>query len=366
MSGAGARVLILGAGDAGFKIAEGLAAGGAIGHLILADRDCRRLAAPAAFLTDCSGVGVTLAEVDGLDQGQLEDLLKGARADLIVQSAALIGPWATIGKQDPIAKALARAGLGLQLPAQLPILMTLMTALRSLGLATPVANLSLPDISHALLATRGLAPTIGLGNASICLLRVRAALRAEMDAAGRKDTPLPLLRVVAHHSHVYGVMQGTPPEDAADRPQVFLGEDARRRDDLAYAGQAVPPGPVYNVITAASALPVLRALLPGAAPSRFSAPAPHGRLGGYPLRISREAVSLDLPGNTDLERVEALQRRMTAADGIAAIVDDGTVHFTANAAAAVAAVEPRLAEPLALEDLKPRFQLLRDVVSRIA
>lgn len=361
----GARVLIIGAGDVGQKIAVGLAQAAPLGRLILADSRTDHLADTAALLAECHGVGVAVEPVDGTDPRQVEDLLRRARADLIVQAAALIGPWATIGKDHPVARALVTAGLGVQLPAQLPVLITVMRAVRTLGLTVPVANISLPDVTNRVLDTQGLAPVVGLGNASICHLRVRAALRAEMDAEGREDEALPLIRLAAHHHHVYGVMQGEPPADPADSVQVYIGEDGARRDDLAYRGRPVAPGPVYNVITAAGAVAVLKGLLPGAAPQRFSAPAPLGMVGGYALRIAPDGVALDLPDRMDLAAAEALNRRMGAADGVADIADDGTVTFTEAAHAALADLEPRLAEPLPLADLEPRWHLLREVVSRI-
>ena len=48
--------------------------------------------------------------------------------------------------------------------------------------------------------------------------------------------------------------------------RVYLGEPGERDDSLAYEGTPFAPGPLYNVITAAAALPVLTALLPGAPP----------------------------------------------------------------------------------------------------
>jgi hypothetical protein len=86
---------------------------------------------------------------------------------------------------------------------------------------------------------------------------------------------------------------------------------------------------------------------------------------GGPLRIAPEAVVLDLPEGVDLAKAQAIHQRMTAADGVAGIEGDGTVHFTATAAAALAKLEPRLTAPLALADLSSRFELLREVISRI-
>ena len=107
-----------------------------------------------------------------------------------------------------------------------------------------------------------------------------------------------------------------------------------------------PPGPVYNVITAASALPVLGALLPGAGPRRFSAPGPQGLPGGYPVKIGQDGVALDLPGSVSLDQAVAFNQRLGALDGVAGIGTDGAVRFTQAAEAAVRDLDPVLAEPL--------------------
>jgi hypothetical protein len=261
--------------------------------------------------------------------------------------------------RDPVAQALAAAGLGVQLPAQLPVLTAVMQAVRTVNFAGPVANLSLPDVTHSVLRGRGLAPTIGLGNVSMQLLRVRSALIAGM--AGTPGTPpgeVPLIRLIGHHKQVYGVMTAEPPADPALRVRVYLGEEGTRADDLAYQGFPLPPSVDYNVVTAASALPVLLALLPGADPLRFSAPAPEGLPGGYPVRIVGGAVTLDLPPGAELDEIVAFHRRLGRGDGIEAIAEDGTVTFTDEAKAAVAEINPALTEPLAPEEVPARYERL--------
>ena len=71
------------------------------------------------------------------------------------------------------------------------------------------------------------------------------------------------------------------PAGLADGPRVYVGEAGERADDLAYGGPPMQPGPRYNHVTAAAALPVLLALLPGAEPLRWSTPAPLGLPGGF-------------------------------------------------------------------------------------
>ena len=352
------RVVVIGCGDMGERLAAGLAASGAVRELVLAGRPQDEITAKATTIASSYDCRVRAVEVDDArDQAAVERLLGDASPDLVLQTAALQSPWALVGRTDAAARAVVAAGLGLRLPFQLPVLLSVMRAVRDVGLGCPVANISLPDATHAILARLGLAPTVGLGNAAMQLMRVRAALRAR-----RPDGELPLVRVVGHHAQVYGVMQAQPPADPADRPWVYLGEEGLRDDALAYAAPALAPGVRYNQVTAAAALPVLRALLPGAAPLRWSTPAPLGLPGGYPVRIADGGVDLDLPADVGRDEAVAFHERIGRADGIDRVDDDGTVHFTDEAREAVAAVAPDLAEPLAIADIDRRAARLLDLL----
>jgi hypothetical protein len=359
-----AKVLIIGAGDAGRRIAAGLLGGGAVGRLTLADLDFGPFREEVDMLACCYDGTLAPRIVDGRNHRDVRALIEESAPDLIIQCASLISPWSVIGRNDdPVGRALGAAGLAVQLPAQLPIITTVMTVVRELGLEVPVANLSAPDIANAVLAARDLAPTIGLGNVSIQHLRARAALKARRGKDRTGD--LPLLRIVGHHHHVYGVMQARAPDDPEDRPRLYLREDGSRDESLLYEGTPFAAGPIYNVITAASVLPVARALLPGAASLRFSAPAPMGLPGGYPVRIDGGSVALDLPAGVDLDEAVAFNRRIGEYDGVESIGEDGTVIFTPKAREALAALAPDLVEPLAWGDLAPRAERLRELVARI-
>jgi hypothetical protein len=355
-----ARVLQLGCGDVGLKIADGLLRQGGIEQLVLADLGRERAESSIAMLNDCHPSLVSFAEIDALDPLALERLLRQVRPDLIVQAASLISPWSIIGRDHPTARALGDAGIAIQLPMQLPIVVNLMQVLAELGWSVPVANLSMPDIIHPVLDTGGLAPTIGLGNVSILLLRSMAAWKARAQSALVESGPL--IRAIGHHSQVYDVMRAEMPGNEADRVRVYVGEDGEREDDLAYIGRALAPGRIYNVITAASVLPVLAALLPGAAGCRFSAPAPFGLPGGYPVRIEEQAVSLDLPDPVSLEEAVEYNCRLARRDGLQAIDADGVVSFTEAAREAVQAIDPTLAEPLDWRHPGDRAERLRRVV----
>ena len=351
------RVLIIGTGDMGDRFAAGLAASGDVRELVLADIS-PEVGAKAAAIASAYDCIVRPETLDARRQGDVEALLRRVKPDLVIQAAALQSPWALVGRDDPIALAIGAAGLGLRLPLQLPVLLSVMRAVREVGYEGPVANISLPDLTHPILQMIGLAPTIGLGNVSMLMLRVRAALRAETGPDGE----LPLLRLVGQHHHVYSVMQSTAPTDPTSGPMVWLGERAERRDELAYQAPPMAPGLRYNAVTGAAALPVLLALLPGAEPLRWSTPSPFGLPGGYPVQIANGHIDLDLPKGVDLDDCVAHCQRAARGDGVDHVDDDGTIHFTDQSTAAVVDVAPDIAEPLPLADLDRRAQRLLDLL----
>ena len=352
------RVLFIGAGDVGLRMANGLLAKVKLDRVVLSDWNAELVAPRAAMLGNCHGARVDFQQIDGRDKAALEALVRSADPDLIVQCASLISPWTIIGNPHPLAQKLGKAGIALQIPAQLPILKNVMEVVGQLGRGTPVANMTMPDILHPFLEKLGAAPKIGLGNVSIHHLRVRHRLLERDDTTGDE-----MLRLLGHHCQVYDVMQAKQPAAEEDRVRVFLGPEGARADHLAYEGVPFQAGQIYNEITAASAIPVLMALLPDASPLQYSAPAPFGLPGGYPIVIEGGEVALDLPPGVSRDDAIRFNSRQGIRDGVERIDPDGTVHLTGAVKAAVADIDPVLAEPIAPGNLAARTEKLLDIVS---
>jgi hypothetical protein len=340
-------VLIIGAGDLGERFAAGLAAAGQVDRLVLVSRS--GAAEAAATIASSHETFVESVACDARDPAEVSKLLFKTDPDLVVLSASGRGPWAPPGQDEEAARAISAAGFALRLPYNLPVPLAVMQATTDAGYEGPVANVSFPDVTGPVLARLGLAPTVGLGNAAMILLRARAALRAASPGA-----ELPLLRVLAQHSQLSNVMQSRLPDDPAARARVYVGENGVLDDTVAYQAPPLTPSVRYNYVTAASSIPVLHALLPGAAPLLWSTPSPHGLPGGYPVRIAQGEVTLDLPPGVTEEQAIRFNQQQSQADGVEKIDDDGTVHFTEAAREAVAAVDPALAEPLEIGDLEAR------------
>ncbi|HLJ14147.1 MAG TPA: hypothetical protein VKV15_06595 [Bryobacteraceae bacterium] len=347
------RILIVGAGDLGSRIAGGLIHDTGVGLIVLAGRDSSRGTAFAALLNDCGEADVAFEPLDALRRSDTEKLLRCTRPDLIVQAAILLSPWYLAQRQEPAVRALLSAGFAAQLPAQSPIVRAVMEAVRATDFRGPVINCSFPDVTNPILKCLELEPTIGVGNAAMIARRVAARLRGGQEVS-------PLVRVLAHHSQVTATIRSEPPRYGRSRPLVFLGEKGARADQLAYEGVPLNSDPSLNALSAASALPVIRALLPGARPARLSVPGPLGMPGGYPVKIESGQIELDLPPGLSANEAVLFQQRCAQEDGIDCIDRDGTVHFTEQLRAALSQIDPALAEPLSPSDAYTRFLLFRD------
>ena len=329
----------------------GLAGRAAVDELVLAGVPAAAGEEAVGMVRSTSDIAARFIEADCTDQSIVEQLLADSQPDVIVQCASLMSPWALGGRTDDVARAFAAAGLGVALPMQLPVIRTVMSAVRATGCTAPVANLSFPDVTNVILDRLGLAPTIGLGNVTMQLLRVRDAVPAET-----------FVRVIGHHNQVYPVMRAELPDDPEQRVRVFLGEEGERADHLAYLGQPLAPGVVYNETTAVACIEVIEALLPGAPATRTSAPAPFGLPGGYPVVIEDGTISLDLPPGQELDEVSAWQSAIARNDGVDAIAADGTLTFTERAREAVTKVAPWLTEPLHPDEASERAVRIRELL----
>ncbi len=320
------RVLLIGLGDLGYRIAAGLAAWPELDEIVCAGGGRGQ----GPFLVgklDCSyETCVRFTPLDATSQRDVETLIRSEQPELIVMCASLLNPWEILAATTERGKRIREAGTAIKLSSSLPILLSVMRAVRNVDYRGPVASLPWPDGTHPILAKLGLCPTIGLGNASMILMRVRSALRHRAIREGRSTVDLPLVRVLGDAGTLWPCLAGEPPDDPQDGCRVYIGEEGTRADELAYESHPWPAGFHLNELTATSSLPVLKALLPGAERLRFTCPGIDGNPGGYPVRIEGTQVTYDLPPGLTLSEAIAINTRHVRDEGIERIEDDGTEH----------------------------------------
>jgi hypothetical protein len=343
-------IMVLGLGDLGSRILRSLGESRGPGHLIgvgraLAGRELLDLIAAAG------NTRATFVPCDLGDSGALIQVLGQHRPDLVVQSACLLSPWWTFETPGPAARLLEQAGFGAQLPLQLSVLMSVMTACREVGLRAPIVNASYPDVTHAVLAPLGLGPTIGIGNVGIIAGLIRAA--SGVQASGGSDP----FRLLAHHAHVWPALRGQWGETLAGRPRLWVGEPAVPQAEIPLPTAPLPLDRSINYLSAASALDIIAALL-DSSPRRLHAPGPLGLPGGYPLQVGDGRVELDLPPQLTSQEAAAWLGACAGQEGIERIDASGTVHFTEVTCRILHQISPELAQPLSPERAPERARQL--------
>jgi hypothetical protein len=280
---------------------------------------------------------VDIVELNLMDIEATAELLSSIRPDIIF-NATTLHSWWVITKLPPEAfRRLDEARGGIWTPMHQVLIRRLMKAVRLASLDAVVVNASYPDVVNAALASEGLAPCVGVGNIANAVPGIRLAA-AHMLAISPASVDV---RFFAHHYLSYrmpstGGTDGAPyhltiyadgfevPPEEIDHRTLFSLVASRFRRVKGLAGQSV---------TASSATAMLLALMRSKG-DVVHGPGPLGLVGGYPVRVSRHGLLIDLPAQLTLEQAVAINRDCQRFDGIESVEDDGTVRFT-DASAAV-------------------------------
>ncbi|MBK0024551.1 hypothetical protein IAE57_00080 [Stenotrophomonas sp. S48] len=346
---------MIGAGDLCLRICARLVVRSDLSALCIAGRDALVGVSKAHFVASCGSVPVEWATLDAADVEQVATLIRQFCPDLIVHCASLHSPWLLAGRTDAVADAFRSAGFAAQLPAQLPLLISVMAAVEQTGFGGGVINCSYPDATQPILQALGSAPTIGVGNSGMIQMMLEARLRA------RKHPRR--VHVSAHHSHVPLIASCRIAEVAEeDLPRIHLDGERHSIADLMVHAPALALSPGLNEITAAHAVAVMLAWLGLESPLATSAPGVQGMPGGWPVIVGKARIELDLPRTETVEGLIAYQTRVARLDGIEQIEQDGTVRFTSALASALVRW-PALAEPLRPDGAKARHAQLRQAMA---
>jgi hypothetical protein len=358
------RILILGMGDLGVRIAQRVVEGGFSSACMLAGRS-DAATQWARLLQISSGREVSAARVDGQDVEALKALLASFEPELILQCATLLSPFALRSVQSGAAQAVLKGGFALQLAAQLPVVRTLMHALHELGMKCPVINCSYPDVTHPILAAdhptdedlsvgipaEGLAPTVGIGNVAIM------AMWYQRNLAGANDATL---QVVGQHAQLGAVLEGKFGPRETPAPLVYLN-GRRLAPEVLLFDTELKAGAAMNHLAAATIAPILRGFTEREGVVETHAPGVFGLPGGYPVCFVAGAPELRLPDGLTLDEAVSFNKLAAKGEGIERIDEDGTVFYTEHARQSVAEFCPELAEPLRLKDVESRFRILQGV-----
>lgn len=271
--------------------------------------------------------------MDALDTPTTAEALHAQNPDLVFQSATLVG-WATMGKimtalpaaaRDP----LAAAGGGPWAPMSLTMVYAVMLAVQAAGLNAYVVNSSWPDLTGPALGKIGLAPTVGIGNIGLAvpLLKMVASKRIGIPI---RDISVSLVCAHSGGSSLFleGHTDGAPYYLRILANGKDVTEDLDPGHRLHERPLRMPELPTDRVIlhslVAATAVEAIRALLYDTR-EIVHAPGPRGLPGGYPVRLGRRDVQIELPDDIELGEAIEINEAGNRLDGIEAIEEDGTI-----------------------------------------
>lgn len=332
------KLLLISLGKLAGAVLQAAARDGRFPHIIVATRNVAHARAKA----NAARIGAALeGEYPRIDVVPFDfnapnaaDILRKIQPDLMFAAPTLLPWWKVAASGNAKVKALPFAGW---LACHLAPMLTLRAAWDKSELHCPWVTGSYPDVVNAILHMTGTGPTIGVGNISECLPKIRFL------ASQHTGAPIPELaiKLVAGHALSSLIYRD---ETVRELPPFLLqvlwhGHDISLavKDKLRSVKMPVAHDDDISRITASSSLDVLAALLSDE-PYALHAPSPNGLVGGYPVTVSRKGVVVDLPREWSLELALGVNASALTFDGITAIEKDGTVIFADKTAAALKAL----------------------------
>lgn len=269
---------------------------------------------------------VNVTAMDLLNVEQTAETIARFRPDIIF-CAATLQKWGAINALPAhLRDRLYQAQIGPWLPMHLTLVYKLMLAVQQAGVSTKVVNAVYPDVVHPVLNRVGLAPTTGIGDLAnnIPALRKSIAIKLSVPVEAVE------VRLVAqHHVSYWMSRKGT----SGGAPFYFSasvdGEDVTAQLCTKTLFSLLPkdlkraPG---NLMTAVSAEAVFDGLVNDSG-MLIHAPGPNGLPGGYPVRVSKAGVQVELPTGITLNEAISVNTTSQQFDGIERIDQDGTVYF---------------------------------------
>jgi hypothetical protein len=330
----GAKVMLLGLGLIGGPMLESLARTPGIASIYVCRRDQER----ALDQIENARIGAALegrhpeirfVKLDINDIEGSAEVIGRIKPEVILNAASLQSAYFLQGKipESLYYKVNYEAGIAPWVPIHLVVLHKLMKAVKRSKSNAPVVNVSVPDITHAVLQKVGLAPTVGAGNVSHYSAKIRVMVSDKLKIpVGHISVSMIFHHGEASHIRATGKPSGAP---------VFLrvyhnGSDITSKlnvQKLLVAAVRLPPVNLPASLLVSSTIRNALALLSESG-ATTNAPGPSGLPGGWPVKLDRRGAHVQLPSSLTMEEAVRMVEAQQLGDGIESIGKDGTVILT--------------------------------------
>lgn len=292
---------------------------------------------------------ISATQLDMLDTLALDTYCSECQADLIINCASLLSPWAYLQATNSEGRALGTVGFAAQLCSQLAPVLQLADALNRTNSDIALINGAFPDAVNVVLGKLGLAPLCGIGNGGM-LYRVIRLLQPEAD-----------IKVVAHHAVVQALLTGQfYPYD--NYCHIEIDGVSRRWSELTKNSYPLQRNSELNSLTAAHAVDVIQALLYPETILKTTIPAPYGLQGGYACRIQAGKIERLAPDRMNEQDIKTMLTTSAEMDGIADINENGVVHYTESLQLSLPDELAFLGEALEPHAAQSRFSQLETIL----
>jgi len=327
-------IMLVGLGELGGHVLEMLVRTPGYRRIVTADVDEDRAyrktniaiygASQMGFYPD---VEYTKIDLNNLDQAA--EVINRVNPDVIYSAATLQSWWVITTLPKDVFDDLDKARFGPWLPMHLSVVYKLMQAVKLTGKDYKVINSAFPDACGPILKTRGLNPTVGIGNVANPVPAIRLGIADQLGIPlGDVKIYLACQHYVSHYIPRFGTAGGAPyylrafvggrdVTKAVDIDMVFADMPKKYRRTGGLGGQ---------ILTASSAAAITLAM----ADDRrefLHAPAPDGLPGGYPVRVDAKGATVDLPNDITLAEAIKINELGQAVDGIERIDEKGTAYI---------------------------------------
>ncbi len=282
------------------------------------------------------GISVTPHTIVWEEIESLATVIQNTKPDLVLQLSSPQSAW-TLGGNDEWSKLISVGGYGIASPLLSRFLRQTLKALDHVGHQAIVVNGCFPDIINAMMTELGHEIACGLGNGGI----IEAFLKGKEQGQHSR-------RILANHRHVSDCISGVVSRNSG-LPSVWDGNQQLRPEKVRTMLPALPDTMDLNSVTGALAVPIVSALC-GENEWRGCLAAPHGRPGGYPVKISDRNIDLDLPSSMSEQGAIDWNAMTLMPDGV--YLEGLEFRFTPKAEKALSAHSNDLAKGFNLKDIE--------------
>jgi hypothetical protein len=347
-------IVVFGTGNFAARILFDLAATADVStEILVAGRHVERLAwlvTAARARAHMFGRPVTIisAAADPADQGQAMALLARAAPKVVLQAASMQAASVIAGQSNAWSRLVADGGLSASTVFQALLSSRVARACREAAPGAHFINCCFPDVVNSVIVAMGLPVTCGIGNIQILAHAFAGALPPGAD-----------IKVLAHYQNL-AAWRRAPQDRVGPTARVWLDGTEIANVHLQFRDVQLTPEPVIDISGAAGG--PLAIALAHARDWEGHAPGPKGLPGGYPVRVSGNRLSLDLPAG--MSQDAAIRWNAAHEESSGLIVDaEGRARYTGRLRERLADASPELASGFHVRDLETVYaatQQLRD------